>query len=124
MKPYGFKNKGEYLESYRVSEMTKMCGCVEKSIQAAINNGENEVEIVFSDGHHPLVPLEDAVNEIQDLLRASGFQVTKNKNVQRKEKGEPAIFPFSLKVKWSWEITTKKEKVDTPFGETEVTKVK
>ena len=90
--------------------MTKMCSCVEKSIQAAINKGDSEVEIVFSDGHHPLVPLEDAVNEIQDLLRASGFQVTKNRNVLSEQRGESAVFPFSLKVKWGWEITTKKEK--------------
>lgn len=123
MKPYGFNTKGRYLEDFRISEMTKMCGCVEKSIQAAISNGENEVEIVFTDGHHPLVPLEGAVNEIQDLLRASGFQVTKNKNVQREERGESAVFPFSLKVKWSWEITSKKEKVDTPFGKVEVNTV-
>lgn len=123
MKPYGFNTKGRYLEDFRISEMTKMCGCVEKSIQAAISNGENEVEIVFTDGHHPLVPLEGAVNEIQDLLRASGFQVTKNKNVQREERGESAVFPFSLKVKWSWEITPKKEKIDTPFGKVEVNTV-
>lgn len=123
MKPYGFKKKGQYLEDFRTSEMTKMCGCVEKSIQAAINKGEDEVEIVFTDGHHPLVPLEGAVNEIQDLLRASGFQVTKNKNVLREERGESAVFPFSLKVKWGWEITTKKEKIDTLFGEIEVNTV-
>lgn len=123
MKPYGFNTKGRYLEDYRVSEMTKMCGCVEKSIQAAINKGENEVEIVFTDMHHPLVPLEDAVNEIQDLLRASGFQVTKNQNVMGGEGNESIVFPFSLKVKWSWEITPKKEKVDTPFGKIEVNTV-
>lgn len=120
MKPYGFKRKGQYLEDFRIAEMTKMCSCVEKSIQAAINKGDSEVEIVFSDGHHPLVPLEDAVNEIQDLLRASGFQVTKNRNVLSEQRGESAVFPFSLKVKWGWEITTKKEKVDTPLGKIEV----
>lgn len=123
MKPYGFKRKGQYLEDFRIAEMTKMCSCVEKSIQAAINKGDSEVEIVFSDGHHPLVPLEDAVNEIQDLLRASGFQVTKNRNVLSEQRGESAVFPFSLKVKWGWEITTKKEKVDTPLGKVEVNTV-
>lgn len=123
MKPYGFKRKGQYLEDFRTAEMTKMCGCVEKSIQAAINKGDSEVEIVFSDGHHPLVPLEDAVNEIQDLLRASGFQVTKNRNVLSEQRGESAVFPFSLKVKWGWEITTKKEKADTPLGKIEVNTV-
>ena len=123
MKPYGFKRKRAYLEDFRTAEMTKMCGCVEKSIQAAINKGDSEVEIVFSDGHHPLVPLEDAVNEIQDLLRASGFQVTKNRNVLSEQRGESAVFPFSLKVKWSWEITHKKEKADTPLGKVEVNTV-
>lgn len=118
MKPYGFKSKGEYLESYRVSEMTKMCGCVERSICAAINKGEDEVEINFSDGKHPLIPLEDAVNEMQDLLRASGFQVTKNK------RDDESAYPISLKIKWNWKIETTTEKVDTIFGETEVTKVK
>jgi hypothetical protein len=120
MKPYGFKKRVEYLESHRNSEMTKTCKFVEKSICAAIDEGENEVEVVFTDGHHPLVPLEDVVNEVQDLLRASGFQVTKNKNVLREERGESAVFPFSLKVKWGWEITTKKEKVNTPLGKVEV----
>ena len=123
MKPYGFKRKEAYLEDFRIAEMTKMCSCVEKSIQAAINKGEDEVEIVFTDGHHPLVPLEDAVNEIQDLLRASGFQVTKNRNVLSEQRGESAVFPFSLKVKWGWKITTKKEKVDTPLGKVEVNTV-
>lgn len=123
MKPYGFKREGQYLEDYRTSEMTKMCACVEKSIQAAINKGDNEVEIVFTDGHHPLVPLEDAVNEIQDLLRASGFQVTKNRNIMREERGQSVAFPFSLMVRWNWEITTKKEKVDTPLGKVEVNTV-
>lgn len=123
MKPYGFKRKGQYLEDFRIAEMTKMCSCVEKSIQAAINKGEDEVEIVFTDGHHPLVPLEGAVNEIQDLLRASGFQVTKNRNVLSEQRGESAVFPFSLKVKWGWEITTKKEKVDIPLGKVEVNTV-
>lgn len=123
MKPYGFKRKGAYLEDFRTAEMTKMCSCVEKSIQAAINKGEDEVEIVFTDGHHPLVPLEGAVNEIQDLLRASGFQVTKNRNVLSEQRGESAVFPFSLKVKWGWEITTKKEKADTPLGKVEVNTV-
>lgn len=123
MKPYGFKKKGQYLEDFRTAEMTKMCGCVEKSIQAAINKGEDEVEIVFTNGHHPLVPLEGAVNEIQDLLRASGFQVTKNRNIMREERGQSVAFPFSLMVRWNWEITTKKEKVDTPLGKVEVNTV-
>ena len=123
MKPYGFKNKGQYLEDFRISDMTKMCGCVEKSIQTAIAKGDNEVEIVFTDGHHPLVPLEDAVNEIQDLLRASGFQVTKNAKVITEDNGQTAVFPYSLTVRWDWEITPKKEKVDTPFGKIEVNKV-
>lgn len=123
MKPYGFKRKGAYLEDFRVAEMTKMCGCVEKSIQAAINKGDSEVEIVFTDGHHPLVPLEDAVNEIQDLLRASGFQVTKNSKVITENNGQTTVFPYSLTVRWNWEITTKKEKVDTPLGKVEVNTV-
>lgn len=120
MKSYGFKRKGAYLEDFRIAEMTKMCGCVEKSIQAAINKGDSEVEIVFTDGHHPLVPLEDAVNEIQDLLRASGFQVTKNSKVITEDNGQTTVFPYSLTVRWNWEITTKKEKADTPLGKVEV----
>ena len=78
MKQYGFKNKGQYLEDFRISDMTKMCGCVEKSIQAAIAKGDSEVEIVFTDGHHPLVPLEDAVNEIKNVtakLQNKGFDI-------------------------------------------------
>ena len=79
MKPYGFKSKGQYLEDYRVLNMTKLCEYVEQAIRSAISKGEDEVEIVFTDGKHPLLPLEGEVNEIQDLLRESGFQVTKNK---------------------------------------------
>ena len=109
MKPYGFKKRVEYLESHRNSEMTKTCKFVEKSICAAIDEGENEVEVVFTDGHHPLVPLEDVVNEVQDLLRASGFQVTKNTNVMRGEGRESTVFPFTLKIKWSWEIKKENE---------------
>lgn len=121
MKSYGFKSKSEYLEEYRIANMTKVCKYVEQSICTAIGKGEDEVEIVFSDGKHPLIPLEDEVNEIQDLLRESGFQVTRNANIT----GEDGyVYPFSLKVKWNWKIETITEKIDGIFGEIEVTKIK